>query len=529
MLLLAVVDGPPHISAAGVRNAASRMPSSLAGGSIAAGSLFSVRGARLGPNQPQRNATGSLEIAGTALLVNSNPVPLFYAGEDRLLALMPASQILGEVEMAVRRNGTTGPARNVRVVAASPGLFSHDGALSDELPAMAISGKRPRGAPGQTISVLGTGFGGASVTVLIGGRRTTTSDIAQVVPGIERATFRIPADTPLGCEVPVVVGAGGVWSNTVTARLETARTSCVDASGWVTRELHKRGRNGSIWIFRTALRLEAGRGIFEDHTFDMALAGFSESARDESQDDFGFPPHGSCATFTGILEVGGLFNPPATTDLNSQLLDLNVPFRLPSHRLLSAGRALHLTTAAGTRDLVPDAVRPEYYASVLGGTVPGMRRLEAGKEPLLLNPGRVLVTGEGSAEIGPFTVETAMPEVVRWTNRDHLRNLTRARGITVRWASAGPSSTMLIVIAALDDSTGAAGFCLCTAASESNHFTIPPEMLANLPATVATGIPFGLLAVGSYPTAYPATFAARGLDGGVLAPSTFAARVISLH
>jgi hypothetical protein len=62
--------------------------------------------------------------------------------------------------------------------------------------------------------------------------------------------------------------------------------------------------------------------------------------------------------------------------------------------------------------------------------------------------------------------------------------------------------------------TTAIGTCLCTAEASSGRFTVPPALLANIPATVdIPGTPYDRLFVAALaPAATP--IAIPGLDGG---------------
>jgi hypothetical protein len=74
----------------------------------------------------------------------------------------------------------------------------------------------------------------------------------------------------------------------------------------------------------------------------------------------------------------------------------------------------------------------------------------------------------------------------------------RIRGVTVHWKNASRDQLMFIVARNVDQITTSVGMCLCTARAEAGQFSIPPALLANVPATVdIAGIPYDELTVGA--------------------------------
>jgi hypothetical protein len=71
------------------------------------------------------------------------------------------------------------------------------------------------------------------------------------------------------------------------------------------------------------------------------------------------------------------------------------------------------------------------------------------------------------------------------------------------------------------------GLFLCVAAPGSTSFTVPPEILANMPATRSNLIlSKGVIYVGTMPTQNPATFQASGLDLGLLVTAAFSGKTV---
>ena len=124
--------------------------------------------------------------------------------------------------------------------------------------------------------------------------------------------------------------------------------------------------------------------------------------------------------------------------------------------------------------------------------------------------------GEGGPAVGAFAVSVPGPAAFVWTNRDRIASIRRDRGVTLEWEPLAQDSVMLIALSSADAPKGVWGACYCAAAGAAGRFTIPPEMLANLPATHP---PFDVapqsLFLMSFLPRNQQPIRARGLDRGV--------------
>ena len=240
---------PPAISQDGVANIASLMPSGFGGGAIARGSLFRIRGWRLGP-EPAVTAAGfplghtladvAVEVRMGTARVRAFPVKV-SAGE--IEAVLPSDSPLGNAELVVRKNDDASEPFPLRIVESSFGAFSRN--RLGWGPAEARNGPPDQNAeenspdhpaqPGQTITLAGVGLGAVdgtdnhaprrhevrhSIAVTVGGKPVTKIRYAgrsACCSGTDELSFDLPADTPAGCYVPVrVESTPGVMSNVVT-------------------------------------------------------------------------------------------------------------------------------------------------------------------------------------------------------------------------------------------------------------------------------------------------------------------------
>jgi uncharacterized protein (TIGR03437 family) len=237
-------DKVPHISSAGIRNAAADTPTKA----VAAGSVISIFGSNLadayvpGPSAgvlPQTLGNVTVRVGGTLL-------PLLFVSPRQINAYLPTLLPDGEHTLAVRNglrqeiNGT------FTVVRHAPGIF---GQTIDER--FILTALRPDGSVatpekparrGEQITFLGTGFGPyqrplvdgfpapepasnplAESPVILVGDTVYRPDFAGAAPGmvgVALIRFTIPADWPAAAFVELRVRQGGIESNPVLLPLE---------------------------------------------------------------------------------------------------------------------------------------------------------------------------------------------------------------------------------------------------------------------------------------------------------------------
>lgn len=153
-------DRVPALPEGAVRNAAAETPDKV----VAPGSLIAVRGKHLaphfesGPFNPLRQT-----LLGVTVHVGDRLLPLIHVSPDEIIAQLPSTLPLGEHTLTVRQLDQ--PPVNTTFTAATPapGLFTQP---EQELPLAEIyhaSGKpvtpEDPARPGQTLLLIGTGFG----------------------------------------------------------------------------------------------------------------------------------------------------------------------------------------------------------------------------------------------------------------------------------------------------------------------------------------------------------------------------------
>ena len=459
LILFAAADAsrkpaPPYISPEGVINAASQMPSQLPGGAIARGSRFRILGVRLGPGQV------SVRVRKGSAVVDAVPT---YTSATRIDAILPASSPMGDVSLTVTYNGLTSAPFPIKVVESSFGIFTENGAgwgPATEAP----------GAPGETIAIRGTGLGTVREPgIVLGGRRVRRIRYAGPSrrAGEDEIRFQIPDDAP-GCYVPVQVRSGGVASNVATIAIAPKGKPCVATAPWL--------GDSPLVLIRSRMRSER----FGDWAVDLVAARFGQSQSEELAPFRMLPPTGGCTAYARTI---------SWDDLNELIALRNL---VPPD-----GGWLTVSGPEESKSVTKGPRGPFTYWRGLGGFSPGRGKAP---EPLFLTPGDYTITGRGDPDIGSFRAQVTVPAPLEWTNQKQIDTIDRSKGVAVTCSGVGPSELVIVIASNMDQVTGATGICACVAPGNSGRFTIPREMLANVPPSTAEGgLPLNLLMLARIP------------------------------
>ena len=230
--------GPPSI--AGITNAASYTQA------VAPGGLMSVFGSQLTPpgvSYLVQTVPWPVMLAGTSANINGIPTPLDYAGSGQLNIQIPYSVPAGSgATLELTNNGQTA-FYNFPVAAAAPAIFTTNaqgtgqGAILD-LSYKLVDASNPA-TPGKTyLQIYCTGLGAvthqpadgapapvsplartvATPQVTVGGIQAQVifSGLAPNYVGLYQVDALVPASTPAGNAVQVIMSVGAASSNTVT-------------------------------------------------------------------------------------------------------------------------------------------------------------------------------------------------------------------------------------------------------------------------------------------------------------------------
>jgi len=235
--VMALLDRIPYIAPAGVRNAAGDTPSST----VAPGSIITIFGESLAPTfETGRVNPLAQTIQGVTVTVNDRILGLLYVSPQQINAQIPSDLPDGDYTLQVHSIGQPDVSATFTVARNSPGLF---GQMVNAQPyALALHGDGSPvtldnpAASGETISLLGTGFGPYSGLVIDGffppdpapaltdavnvsaaGQSATVvwSGAAPGYTGLTLTKFTLPDGMPGGSTVQVTVNVNGANSNAV--------------------------------------------------------------------------------------------------------------------------------------------------------------------------------------------------------------------------------------------------------------------------------------------------------------------------
>jgi uncharacterized protein (TIGR03437 family) len=226
----------PYIAPAGILNGVGVTPSSA----VAPGSIISIFGQNLapavdvGPVNPLSQTLG-----GATVTVNNMILPLMFVSPQQINAQLPSSLTAGNYTLEIQNAGQPNISGTFTVARNAPGLFfqtidSVNYAMAMHADGSMVTTASPAAA-GETISLLGTGFGPYQRTVLdgffppnpppavedavslsVGGVKPgSTTTAAPGFVGIDLTKFQLPTGLPSGKSVAVLVNISGVESNTV--------------------------------------------------------------------------------------------------------------------------------------------------------------------------------------------------------------------------------------------------------------------------------------------------------------------------
>lgn len=226
----------PYIAPAGISNGVGVTPSAA----VAPGSIISIFGQSLasvvqvGPVNPLAQT-----IAGTTVTINNSILPLLFVSPEQINAQLPSSLSDGNYTLEVQNTGQPEISATLTVARDAPGLFfstigSTNYAMAFHTDGSMVTTSSPAAA-GETISLLGTGFGpyqkpvldgffplnpppavADSVNLSVGGAKPAPSSTAAPgFTGVVSTSFQVPTGLPSGASAPVIVTINGVESNTV--------------------------------------------------------------------------------------------------------------------------------------------------------------------------------------------------------------------------------------------------------------------------------------------------------------------------
>ncbi|MGB7760838.1 MAG: hypothetical protein WBL61_13475 [Bryobacteraceae bacterium] len=511
----------PTISS--VVNAASWIQPGLPNAGIAQGSIFVVSGSNLGPASISIASPPfqSTSLAGTSVYVTVGnqmvEAPLYYSLAGYVAALLPSNTPVGRGWVVVTYNGQAGNAFPISVVENNLGIFTitsngqgagivtyPDYSLVSAAKAANCGGPGTTcGAanPGDTLILWATGLGpvngsdttgaglgvnmpGVPLTLWLGGVQASVpyQGRSGCCIGEDQIVFKVPANVPTGCAVPLTVQIGNEISNSTVMPVASGSRTCTPTNPAITPSVMQ-ALSGTAPLTIGTVGLERqvdstsntgyvdnGTAQFEKVTVPAGYGPFAVSYLDSE-------PAGTCVIYNNL---SASINPPFGSVVG-----------------IDAGPSLTVSGPNGTESMnVTPGVIPTEYAGTLNSV---------GK---FFAPGEYTITGPGGANVGSFTAQFNLITPPTWSNQTGLGTVTLADGLIVNWGGVLGNNTITIEGVSATDKTLTNGAAFsCAAPAGAGTFTVPPAVLLALPAGS-----YGTLSF--MPATAPVGFTATGLSLG---------------
>ena len=477
----------PEITRNGVVNAASNTPPALVDSAIARGALLIIRGTGFGA----RVSDVLVKLRGTAGEATLDTVSVQpTAGTWRV----PAKAPLGPASLAVTVNGKTSPPYPVKVVPAQFGIYATNGKGWGPGRIQNVNGKERTpntvsnaASSGQMLALSGTGLGdAANPAVSVGGKPAKLVASRTSADGDE-ILFRVPANTPEGCFVPVQVANAGRWpSNTVTVAIHNGGGACREPeyfpfAGWTGATF------GMVAITRTVQQEHA-----VETASDEVTAWFGRLSGLETLNPyFLLPPPGTCTSETEPWRGGFV---PAT------LIPLLAS--RAGAKALSAGDELSIDDGKTQRRVPAFQGAKGIFDRELSDLMGRADRLFHFGSPTVLH-----VAGKGGPDVGPFRFGIGGPEAFKMPGA--IGPVRRGQPLHLEWTEMPAGRIPVVFANFVDEATGSRGMCYCVGTPGATGLTIPASALAYFPSA-SPGVRIALT-VAAWPLR-PGTFQAAGLD-----------------
>jgi uncharacterized protein (TIGR03437 family) len=489
---------PPLIYNRSIYNAASFMPSGVPAGAIAQGSIFSIFGAQMGPAKSVTANSFPLGITLGGVSINVvqgstvvSAIPLFVSA-GQINAIMPSKAPLGVASLQVVVNNAHSNMAPIQITSSAVGIITANGTgigpgsiynfvAQNNQP---INSTSVTAKPGQVITMWATGLGPIStpdnvqptagnlpvqVQVFVGGQAASVQYSGRsTYAGLDQIVFTVPKNAPTGCWVPVYVKtAGTTISNFVTMAIETTPGICTtDVLPQVTSAFLNGTKLAEALVTRATTHQDVGVlapvDITSDYHVDFAFQ--PSPGQFPFNPALAFPPSGTCTVY----------------GLQGDMLDSHpLPGMAPTTMPLDLGAPFLLTGPLGSRTLSIGffGARAGYLGGSISNNILG--------SSLFLEPGAYTLQGFGGTDVGPFSTSFTIPQPLTWTNRLTTNVVDRTQPLTISWTGGDTGQRVAMLGFGEDLPTNSSAVFVCMAPPGATSFTVPTDMLANLPASRA--------------------------------------------
>ena len=517
----------------GAVNAASLAPFGLPNAPIAQGSIFSIFGENLGPTTgvsvssfPLGTNFNGVSISITQKGVTTQAFPIFVSA-TQVNVVMPSSVATGLASLRLFYNSVKSNAIPIQIAAAAPGIFAVSsggygpGVIQNFISAsnQPINSSIAPASPGQTVVIWGTGLGAVTfpdnaaptagnvatpVSVTVGGQPASVvySGRSPCCSGVDQIVVTLAGNVPLGCWVPVTVNAGGVVSNTATMAIAApATTSCSDAGNPLTALVLAGGSQGFVHLERVDQIDNIGISPPSSQVVDHFYARyFTRPGSPYNFDPYmSLPPSGTCLVHetsgnavNGNSLRGAL---PASASLSPQ----------PKQTYSNGSQPLNFSPSGSD------------YMTAVGGTINSIQ-----------NGVGLLTTGTYTIDPGgpnQATIPIAAEAPPSWARPGAILVLPRGQPLNLTFSPGDTASPTQIQIYAYSAPVNSTVEVDCVAAAGASSFTVPPDVLANLPPSYQTADgSYAILQIGTMGTNHATGFNNGLASKGVLVISSWIAQ-----
>lgn len=243
VVLIAQMGKSPYLGPAAVQNAVGATPD----GTVAPGSVVSIFGQNLSGSTGAAQSTPLPQaLAGTSVMVDGRLLVLMYVSPQQINAVLPPDLPEGQHSVTVSGAGLANVSGDFTAVRNAPGLFpqwinSKQFVTATHADGSAVTQSAPA-KPGETITILGTGFGPCQTDpvygfplpaspldplidtpqVSLGGVniQVAWAGCAAGFSGFNSAQVVIPQDAASGASLPLQISLNGHLSNTVLVPIQ---------------------------------------------------------------------------------------------------------------------------------------------------------------------------------------------------------------------------------------------------------------------------------------------------------------------
>ena len=506
---------------------------------IAPGSIFTVFGFGIGPEQLQSASTYPLpeRLAGTSIQVTAGSTvlncPMIYASLKQSAAILPSNTPAGPAVIHVTYNGKTDPSgTTVTIQTSAFGIYTVG---SSGLGPGVITGVDYKvkdlensAHPGETLILWGTGLGPISgadnivpttgqqfsnVEVYVGSQPAAVSYAGRsgCCAGLDQIAFQVPASIS-GCSVPVVLRSGDAISNFVTLPIATSGSVCSDRAPAIPTSILTKTlsgaevRLGAMAVGPMAILHGAGFQFAHAIAQQLSVVLHGDVSDDDARRIISSYQVRDLKAIARILrsyqapkqspkQLAHMLRSAISLDQQGAAAAFGSSVGLS---MLALPFASHLPPAGAcivTREpSVPDGIHTRFLDAgpslningPLGQRTMSQMRGQyqisfgSGFSTGLVPPGVYTISGTGGRDIPAFSSSLTVSNAITWTNKAASTSIDRSQPLTVTWAGASVPGYVMIgaSVHTINENTTLA----CTEDSAKGSFTIPAFALAALPA-----------------------------------------------